>query len=393
MAGRRLVDAAKLFNASKSIAGKHVTLRSAQLDAFSKTSTLAKAAKKQTDRVTLTAQAAIALSQRLNEDAPLYASAAASEASARWNGDIPRKENLRAEQPSEDIKDGLEQDHHYDRSGSNSVADPPAKGELDLHQEKAQRRPLPDGTIPPPGSVLEEGNQGREPIPARHAELSPDEARSLQRQAEAQIPSRSDEKIQPPQSNPRAEELIEGHDRDVFYTRSKEAQPEPSSLPRTKIPKHTENKQNSDDRVDTGRINQDVYYATPEPGQNAPQHEVLPHQAAVPEQDQIPEGVNTDVFRTTRVAKMLGVHPKESKPALDLKGASRTPHDRTKTALGHDQDSFNVRSSEQSKPSAPEQPAQDVPDVQKPTEQEMHDLASDLAKDAAGIASPVSEVS
>ena len=63
MAGRRLVDAAKLFNASKSVAQKHIALRSSQWDAYNKTSSLAKAVKSQTDRVTLTAAAAIALSQ------------------------------------------------------------------------------------------------------------------------------------------------------------------------------------------------------------------------------------------------------------------------------------------------------------------------------------------
>ncbi|KAL5121705.1 hypothetical protein ACEQ8H_000392 [Pleosporales sp. CAS-2024a] len=70
MAGRRLVDAAKLFTASKSISQKHVALRSTQLDAFTKTSQLAKALKNQTDRVTRTAAAAIALSKRFSEDAP-----------------------------------------------------------------------------------------------------------------------------------------------------------------------------------------------------------------------------------------------------------------------------------------------------------------------------------
>lgn len=67
MAGRRLLDATKLLNATRKIAQQHLELRTEQLDRYNKTSTLAKAVKSQTDRVTVTAQAAIALARRLNE--------------------------------------------------------------------------------------------------------------------------------------------------------------------------------------------------------------------------------------------------------------------------------------------------------------------------------------
>jgi aarF domain-containing kinase len=68
MAGRRILDAAKLVQAARSIAKQHVALRSEQLDRYSKGSTLAKQAKAQSDRVVLTLQAAAALARRLNED-------------------------------------------------------------------------------------------------------------------------------------------------------------------------------------------------------------------------------------------------------------------------------------------------------------------------------------
>lgn len=428
MAGRRLVDAAKLFNASKSVAAKHVNLRSQQLDVYSKTSTLAKAVKNQTDRVTLTAQAAIALSQRLNEDIPSYAAAAASQATGNRNGEIPRKGTVEGQRPREDTKDGLEQDHHYDRSGRNTVVEPPAQDELNVRQKPAERSPLPDGTIPSAGITLEEDGRGQDtfserpvpeppkqpladdhhaagqkpdegiqpvesdastiPTPSQSSGLSADEARKLQRQSESQIPA-AEEIIQPPPISPQAEELVEGHDRDVFYLRSKESQPEPSSLPRTKIPKNTEDKQESDDHVQDGQLNQDVYYSTPEPGQQELQREELPHEAAVPEQDQVPEGVNTDVFRTQRVARMLGGNPYAPKSHLDLQGASKTPHDHTKLAEGHDQDTFNVRRSEQSKPSEPDQRPEKA---QSTMEQEMHDFASQLAKDAESAPEAVPEV-
>jgi len=72
MSGRRLVDAARLAAAARNVARQHIALRSEQLDAYSRTSTLAKAAKGQTDRVTLTVKAAIALAERLGGDAARY---------------------------------------------------------------------------------------------------------------------------------------------------------------------------------------------------------------------------------------------------------------------------------------------------------------------------------
>jgi len=70
MAGRRLLDVAKLYQATKTVAKQHVALRSAQYDVYSNTSTLAKAAKEQTDRVTLTVQAGIALPQNNGNHQP-----------------------------------------------------------------------------------------------------------------------------------------------------------------------------------------------------------------------------------------------------------------------------------------------------------------------------------
>ena len=67
MAGRRLLDAAVLFNATRSIARQHLHLRRQQLQVWNKTFTVAKAAQDQTDRVTLTLQAANALANRLNQ--------------------------------------------------------------------------------------------------------------------------------------------------------------------------------------------------------------------------------------------------------------------------------------------------------------------------------------
>lgn len=79
MAGKRLLDAAKLVNAARSIGKQHVVLRQEQWDVYSKTSSLGKAVKDQTDRVTVTASAAYELAKRLNETGPTWQQSQSSE--------------------------------------------------------------------------------------------------------------------------------------------------------------------------------------------------------------------------------------------------------------------------------------------------------------------------
>lgn len=155
MAGRRLLDIAKLLAASKAVGKHHLQLRSQQLDVYTKTSTLGKAVKSQTDRVTLTVKAAIALSQRLNEDAPTYAKPSEHPAQTQDTRHIPNQDTLQSEQSKHKIREGLQQDHHYDISVDNASLDPPSSRELSIEQEKASRHALPDGTIPPSGAVLD----------------------------------------------------------------------------------------------------------------------------------------------------------------------------------------------------------------------------------------------
>src|SRR5690242_15028632 len=72
MAGRRLLDVAALFNASRGIVRQHIALRQQQFDVFTKTSSLAKAVKSQAKRYTETAKAASFLASRMNEDKPSW---------------------------------------------------------------------------------------------------------------------------------------------------------------------------------------------------------------------------------------------------------------------------------------------------------------------------------
>ena len=159
MAGRRLLDAAKLFGATRSIAKQHFALRSQQWDVYTRTSTLARAVKNQTDRVTVTARAAYALARRVNEKPPAYTHADAEPATyttqARQDEtSIPRQETVRGAERSAAQDEGLEQDHHYQRSRDNAAVEDPPSEDLGVTQKKAARGALPDGTIPPAGSEV-----------------------------------------------------------------------------------------------------------------------------------------------------------------------------------------------------------------------------------------------
>lgn len=404
MAGRRLLDVAALFNASRGIAQKHIVLRSRQLEVYGKTSSLARALKSQTDRITETAKAASFLASRLNETAPAWASEA-EESSV--GGSKQHAEPTTSPRNTESVT-GFTENIEKGRSGSestaNSTEDVATNGELDIRQETADRNPLPDGTIPPSESSInkleidkeliskisketarqpvgdlyetyvERTSSSQSTIPTPKSKpLSPEKAKSLQRQSEQQIPSNTADALD-------GSALVDGRDADTFYTPSGHTSPTLSSLPRVKIPKHTEDRQGSISQLKDGEINSDTFYTTK--ADKVLNH--VPQSQAVPEQEQISEDINTDVFYSPRVAKLLGgkTHLKK-KSDLHLKASAETPIDHTSLAQGRDQDTFYVHSSTQEVPS----PAQSVSsnEFDSARENANHDikkLAEDIANDS-----------
>ncbi|KAF2404429.1 ABC1-domain-containing protein [Trichodelitschia bisporula] len=266
MAGRRLLDVAKLFNASRSIAKQHIVLRSNQIDVYNKTSSLAKAVKDQTDRVTLTAKAAIELAKRLDESGPVYPSAPGeqdgvqkdrSAQHATYGG--PQKEN--------DVGQAFEKEYKTAASVGNSTADPVPQREFIPEQAEESGNTLPDGTFIPPNvedalaSAAEGSGKQSTAIPSSVSPAATPSfskattstaAKGFQRQAEAQIPSVTTAGTRTGQS-----ELENGHDQDVYYAPSTEVNTNFSSLPRTKIPKNTSGFQGS---TSAEGLNQDVFY-------------------------------------------------------------------------------------------------------------------------------------
>lgn len=437
MAGRRILDAAALFNASRAVTSKHVALRAHQFDVYSKTSSLAKAVKGQTDRVTLTVEAASALVRRFNGPVTPYSTSTHGLQTARTEGSVPGKDGVARVNTDAVVKEGLEQDHFYERSDANSTIDPLPDGELGVKQEKANRHPLPDGSIPPAESniaasnngedvfstrsqtepsnaplatesgalerSLEPQSSGRSSIPTpskKDRQLSSEEAKILQRQAEAQIPAKAAEP--PPavasvpqtnaSTNAETTKLGIGQEQDVFYSPSTTTTPVLSALPRVKVPKFTENTQESDEHISDGQINQDVFYSSLKHEQKEP----VPQSQAVPEQDQPSEDMYANIFHSPRVARMLGSHGKRrgSPDALELHGAKGTPVDRTSLSENRDQETFNVRTSAQEEPE-PREPSV-LPETRTSTkegrEEDVHKLAADLAKDALTSSSSGAQV-
>jgi aarF domain-containing kinase len=335
MAGKRLVDLAALFKAGRGVAQKHIALREHQLDVFTRTSTLAKAIKNQTDRITETAKAASFLASKLNDDRPAWTQEATdtSQPQALRNEPIPSTKSTETDIPKAktNLREGIEQDHFYEKSPSNSAREPTPKETLDIYQESAQRHPLPDGTIPPIDSNINKPNHSQggvgvnspepskshlgqdsqasgqldfqpisrrsstiptpRPIPKHENKpLSSFEAREFQRIYEDQIPSKPADGEDFVHSK---DPLEQGHDEDSVYTPSKHTSPVLSSLPRVKLPKHTSNTQGIDEHLN-GDINSDSYSSTVE---NLKRH--------VDSEMDVPEGVNINVFLNPRVAKNL----------------------------------------------------------------------------------------
>ncbi|PNS15484.1 Protein ABC1, mitochondrial [Sphaceloma murrayae] len=188
MSGKRLLDAARFYGALRSVVKTHFTIRSQQLDSFSKTSSLAKAVKNQTDRVTVTAGAAYALARRFAETDTQRATPSGREAYSTTSA-IPRKDAGQSEgTPVHDQVAGLKQDHHYERSEGNAVQEPAPQGSIDVTQEKARRHALPDGTIPPEGSALGQGGLlGKDTTSRRGTEPRQDPMTSDSKQSDLSV--------------------------------------------------------------------------------------------------------------------------------------------------------------------------------------------------------------
>ncbi|GKZ72101.1 hypothetical protein AnigIFM50267_008154 [Aspergillus niger] len=138
-----------------------------------------------------------------------------------------------------------------------------------------------------------------------HTNLSPDEARKAQRQAESQIPSSTAET-----TGYGASQLDVSQQQDVFYEPSTHTTPGSSGLPRVKLPKTSSDTQTG---INT-EINADVFHSPvgAEKAASATQ--------PTEQQEEISEDMMKEIFHSPKVARMLS-----RQAAADLRYKGRTP--------------------------------------------------------------------
>jgi aarF domain-containing kinase len=249
MSGKRLLDAVQFLNVAKSVAGKHLAARQRQLDVYTRTSSLTKGVKQQTENFIVTAQAASALAQRFNEKSPSQSSYVHPGQSNNHGRAAPGDETAPVQRSREEDRENL-------------------------------------------GGLQDQSAE------TRSTSLSAEEAKKLQRQAEFQIPAK--QAGHSLEGSP--DELTVSQGQDTFYSPSSEIKPVLSALPRVKLPKVTGNVQGTDPHVTDGPINPDVFHS-PVIGSNG---------ADAPESSGPSEEMMKDLFHSPRVANLLASKKRRS---------------------------------------------------------------------------------
>ena len=361
MSGKRLLDAVAVLKAARSIAFQHVFLQNSRLDAYSKTSSLSHVLKAQTDRVTLTAQAAVELSKK---------SRGTKNRSVSKDAVSKSTNSPNATSNSASIKKGVQDD-----SGKNSRINIITNDTLDRNSDTKQERAVPKISL---NETTACGGVPNDAI--NHGEVttlsSLDLARRLQRQSEKQIPSQTAQ--QPPNfsnlAESEAQELSIGQDQDVFYTPSLTSGPALSALPRTKLPKNLADLQESDIHVSDDGINQDVFYSTVSKAtlRNALAVETTSGAQELSEDDY------AKLFQSPKIASMLRGGPEN----FSAKGSGQVETVRKLNDQKKEEELDYVGSSPQNPPTPA--PAE--------AHSEIHGPAADIAQDALGSASETTQV-
>ena len=324
MSGKRLLDAATLASAGRAVGAKHFELRARQWRAWTEGSGLGRAVRNQTDRVTVTAGAAWQLARRA----------------------------------------GGEQ-----REGNKPVWDEGMKGAKERVRDE----------ILGGGGAGGDGWRGSTAAAAAGSAAGPaagsggDEAlakRRSQRLAEEQIPS-----VEADAEGSSLKQADSG--RDTFGERTGSVSPELSSLPRVKLPRSPADGQGGDVHVEEKGLNQDVYYSAKAEPAPAP---------APAGGETTPEGVNLDIFSSSKVSQALGRSGGDrANPYAGRKRMAAKPLPEMVAAMEKRKKQESVKAAEDAPPS----PIADVP-TEKATpvamDAETEKLAESIMKDSAAEA-------
>ncbi|KAK6439159.1 hypothetical protein LTR95_004631 [Oleoguttula sp. CCFEE 5521] len=249
MAGKRILDAAKLFNTARAIGRQHLGLRVEQWEVLKETSSAVKAVKWQTDRVTVTVGAAWELGKVFAGDEKAKWRDGAEGRAQRTGEDVRKAgdEVMKAgEKVAESVKDGVE-----------DVVKAARKDSAVAEDAVAETASEDDGSL----AVL------RKREAAKHAGTIEPDATASQTVAEA------------------------APGVDTFGERGRGVAPKIDVVPQTEIPEHVASEQGSDKHVQDKELNQDVYYSTTAKSKQA---------------GEVPEEINLDIFSSPKVSKIIG---------------------------------------------------------------------------------------
>ena len=393
MTGRRLLDVAAIFKASRAVAAKHVALRRYQFNVYSKTSFLAKAIKSQTDRVTLTVKAASDLAERFNEARPHHSTPPSQ--SRRSPQDVPVRDqdgvvgiDVRPEK-----EDGFSQDYFYERSGGNVAAESAPDSHLAIKQENAKRYPLPDASTLPgdPTEVPRHDKDSYSELPRKEHVKAPlaDGGEATNKGLQSTLSGRTSIPI------PVAGEHIttsENYEDNKTSSRGAERLSAPH-LGERNLQADRERMADVRDGDQHIHDSQDVLYSS----FSKPEEQPVPQAQVIPEQEALSDEVYTELFHSPKVAKILGGQPKSSRSSgkVEIPRVQETLVKQTKPPQEKDKVSSSIRlSAHESQDGAPSQPTENLdsrPSQDKRSE-DVHSLAADMAKDMSADSSQPTSV-
>jgi aarF domain-containing kinase len=299
MSGKRLLDAVALFNVTRAVAYHHLSIRRSQIELYATTSSLARGIGQ-------------ACHSTNNASNAVYSSTqdATGAAKAKPNSTLETLDQKIADEgQSVKAAENISQDHCYDMSQQNSMADSKLNQDLIVRQDKGKNNPPPDGMIQFVHSGLRQAG-------AYAQSFSPEDAMKLQRRSEAQIPSE-------PTKRPTAEtcsgsgegpEFGVEQEQDVFDQPPGSTAPVLSALPRFKIPKKEEDIQGGDPHIPQN-IDADVFYSHTKPSQGKSANQKL--------QEDLPEEMISRLFHSKHVTGLLGTKSTNTPGGIRPRG-SRT---------------------------------------------------------------------
>jgi aarF domain-containing kinase len=309
MSGKRILDAVAVFNAARAVAYQHFTIRQSQLELYTRTSS-----------ITRGINGAIQARKDAYNTTHSFSKSTNTAANAQPSSDpkTPNLQTVEGERPPIKRTEGLEKDHHYDRSQGNSVADSVAEQDLEIQQDKAERYPLADGTITLTRSGLGQAATGAQGLSSEHA-------MKLQRRS-AEPPTTKDFSTTLPPVGESSEFGIE-HEQDVFHQPPDSTAPVLSALPTFEIPKAEEGVQGGDPHVPQN-TNADVFYSSRRLSQN----DIANQTDAA--QEHPSEEMMGGLFHSPRVARLLGISSTNMPGGIGPKGSRTYVTGQTKFAEG-----------------------------------------------------------